>query len=563
MREPDADLEPQRIGVILCGCEGRIADKVNLNDVSHWLMENHPTIVTKISDVLCKKPNELSILIKRSNTTNIIIGACSKYRELFEETAARANLKPFCLKTVNLLERCILVHSMEDAAEKAKIMLSAAVSRERKFKGVAPENLKLTMTRLNRKLDRRTFLTFPVTFRYKVVPTIDADACARWRGCDLCINACPKQALSKQGQKIQIDTSECEGCGTCTVTCPNGAILFPTHSPGQIDEEVRTLVSANADVLKPRIILFTCSDGATLVDELASKGFSYPPNLLVVEVPCIGMIRPFFLLRAFELGADAIALVSCQGKCRFDYDLNQMYENMQISAELLKVFGVGSGRIRAIMHDSGDLRGFHIRLKTFAENVIQLGPHPLQEKEPSELNKTWNILSYLVKQIADKLNLNRNIQVYSPRLPFWVIEVDADRCSLCGLCASHCPTNAINLKREETLVQLLFNYSMCMACGICMKHCPEKVIHSKNVLDLGLLDGPVSILMKDKMAKCQLCGVAFLPEGQIKVVSNRISEKPDHYTLLISRYCPNCRIKAWLKSHEKTSTLIPQGEKRN
>jgi NADPH-dependent glutamate synthase beta subunit-like oxidoreductase/glutamate synthase domain-containing protein 3/Pyruvate/2-oxoacid:ferredoxin oxidoreductase delta subunit len=42
--------------------------------------------------------------------------------------------------------------------------------------------------------------------------------------CDDCVNACPRAALSREGDKFTVDLSRCGGCGTCASTCPGGVI---------------------------------------------------------------------------------------------------------------------------------------------------------------------------------------------------------------------------------------------------------------------------------------------------------------------------------------------------
>jgi putative selenate reductase len=42
--------------------------------------------------------------------------------------------------------------------------------------------------------------------------------------CDECVNACPRQALTRDGEDFSVDLSQCGGCGTCSATCLGGVI---------------------------------------------------------------------------------------------------------------------------------------------------------------------------------------------------------------------------------------------------------------------------------------------------------------------------------------------------
>ena len=54
-----------------------------------------------------------------------------------------------------------------------------------------------------------------------VAPKINKDNC---KGCRLCTEYCPMDAISVSSKKARIDEKRCIGCGECIIICPQGAI---------------------------------------------------------------------------------------------------------------------------------------------------------------------------------------------------------------------------------------------------------------------------------------------------------------------------------------------------
>ena len=44
-------------------------------------------------------------------------------------------------------------------------------------------------------------------------------------GCGLCVETCPRQAISLQSGLAQIDQNRCNHCVLCLAVCPQGAII--------------------------------------------------------------------------------------------------------------------------------------------------------------------------------------------------------------------------------------------------------------------------------------------------------------------------------------------------
>jgi len=50
---------------------------------------------------------------------------------------------------------------------------------------------------------------------------IDYEKCC---GCGPCIEACPVNALSMDGDKVKVDEGACIDCGVCVGSCPTEAL---------------------------------------------------------------------------------------------------------------------------------------------------------------------------------------------------------------------------------------------------------------------------------------------------------------------------------------------------
>ena len=59
--------------------------------------------------------------------------------------------------------------------------------------------------------------------RYRGMPVIDGSKCPE--GCDKCVQACPTDAITLNGQ-MKLDLGKCLFCTDCTDACPEGAIEY-------------------------------------------------------------------------------------------------------------------------------------------------------------------------------------------------------------------------------------------------------------------------------------------------------------------------------------------------
>lgn len=85
--------------------------------------------------------------------------------------------------------------------------------------------LKFLVARLQQGHRTAAFPEPPPTLpdRFRGFPIVDSTKCPA--GCHACIDACPSEALTQDGDGLRMDLGRCLFCTDCTHACPEGAIV--------------------------------------------------------------------------------------------------------------------------------------------------------------------------------------------------------------------------------------------------------------------------------------------------------------------------------------------------
>ena len=67
--------------------------------------------------------------------------------------------------------------------------------------------------------------------RSNYVSEVDRELC---KGCGLCIERCPFDAIALREEKAEVNKNKCYGCGTCAITCPTGAMRLYRKDRNQL-----------------------------------------------------------------------------------------------------------------------------------------------------------------------------------------------------------------------------------------------------------------------------------------------------------------------------------------
>jgi coenzyme F420-reducing hydrogenase delta subunit len=127
---------------------------------------------------------------------------------------------------------------------------------------------------------------------------------------------------------------------------------------------------------KPTITVFYCIN--TLFEEVSLlTGSENNYELKTVKLPCSGMVKDVFLLKAFEAGADAVVVLVCpEEQCRFVQGSIRARKRVEWVQNLLDEIGL-SGRRLSILNLPPGVRASSTEIISKAlADLDELGPNP-------------------------------------------------------------------------------------------------------------------------------------------------------------------------------------------
>jgi F420-non-reducing hydrogenase iron-sulfur subunit len=121
-----------------------------------------------------------------------------------------------------------------------------------------------------------------------------------------------------------------------------------------------------------KVYLFYCSSSFDTV-EPALRYSEYEDELKAIPLPCSGKMDILYLTKAFETGADGVAIITCkQGECRYlEGDLRARKRAEAVDA-LLEETGLGKGRIVIIQMKDGGIEQVFREVEDFLAKIKAL-----------------------------------------------------------------------------------------------------------------------------------------------------------------------------------------------
>ncbi|MGC9009434.1 MAG: ATP-binding protein [Sulfolobales archaeon] len=328
-------------------------------------------------------------------------------------------------------------------------------------------------------------------------PVVNDRMCLMLPHCNICVDTCPKKAISGKPPSIQYNL--CDLCGLCISVCPVEAIYTPQTTPRSIEEYLSIIRKFSGEPMKIVVIQYH------LLKDLMNirlEDIKYP--FIVLPVWSLKEISPLMILRMIYLGFTPV-----------------LYGEETIN-HLIDLFRLGVIKL----------------VNNINELITLLSEDTLYKSRGEEIPGLRIYVVETLSLFTNETSLNFPGASY--------IEIDKDRCTLCGACVRICPTKALRILDVGNERRLVFEPLQCLSCKECENICPEKALRVRWLFKRDYYQEE-KILTSSPIVHCSICGAPIETEIFISRVEERLRKAGAHEALKYTRICEKCKTKLILQ----------------
>jgi coenzyme F420-reducing hydrogenase delta subunit/ferredoxin len=223
---------------------------------------------------------------------------------------------------------------------------------------------------------------------------------------------------------------------------------------------------SETSAFEPKIVAYVCNWCTYLGADLAgTTRLEYPPNVRIIRLPCTGRIDFNLVVKAFEIGADAVLVSGCHpGDCHYTAGNYHARRRWILFRELLDTLGFDLRRIHFTWISAAEGRKWQEEITRITEETRQLGPYrelyhknssatraaPTSPPKPAQTDPKMAAQEQQLRETCRKLLADGTVQVvigYGASGPVFIRRAeDADRLVWNASCLANLTAY---LKRKE------------------------------------------------------------------------------------------------------------------
>ena len=348
-------------------------------------------------------------------------------------------------------------------------------------------------------------------------------------GCQICLDSCPHQAITKNDEGLAVNHISCTECGSCLSSCPTGALQFKRFNDSQFIEWF-------SSVSVPKNCTIVLGNEQHLHALWWKKEYAISGNTLFLEYPNVRALTSMHFLFLLSLGASRVLLVDSASTGKNTPVGKQIQLANSIIAELYDV----SEKITVTSPTS---------IKKLSPDVE---PIPLKScfsnfSYTNRRDKLASVLLFLQEQKTEqsKESIILNGPVFDT---FGSLTCDAEKCTHCGACLNDCKIESLT-SDEETL-SLNHLGIQCIQCGACVAVCPEDALELNQGLSLDPDFFKPRELTRAEAMRCRECGKTFGTKKSFDHVMAKLKSHEVTDGVNFFEYCDKCRVVKLFESHQ-------------
>ncbi|MGO8786984.1 MAG: hydrogenase iron-sulfur subunit [Terriglobia bacterium] len=163
---------------------------------------------------------------------------------------------------------------------------------------------------------------------------------------------------------------------------------------------------------EPKIVAYVCNWCTYLGADLAgTTRLEYPSNVRIIRLPCTGRIDFNLLVKAFEIGADAVLVSGCHpGDCHYTAGNYHARRRWILFRELLDTLGFDLRRIYFTWISAAEGRKWQAEITRITNETRKLGPYDSLYQKPGGTADPVRDQDGLLRELRASQDLTQSAQ---------------------------------------------------------------------------------------------------------------------------------------------------------